>query len=122
MKYVKFTSSDTEKIDLGSKIIFKYPSPTVDFDIGRMVINGRHPEYPNTFLVEDACSFVIYVISGAGKVYVDDETFEVTAQDVIFVPNKTRFAVEGVFEYITFDSPGYYPEQSNEIVFGSALK
>lgn len=116
MKPVKYTKQDAEKIDLGEKVIFKYPTPTKDFDIGRMVVNGRHPTAPNTFIVEEVCSFVMYVLSGSGVAYVGSKKFELASQDVIFVPKKTRFAVEGNFEYITFDSPAFYMEQSTEVV------
>ena len=59
MKATKYTFTDTTKIDLDTKVIYKYPTPTKDFDIGRMVIDGRHPKDARTFILESACSFVI---------------------------------------------------------------
>jgi len=115
MEPKKYSINDVNKIDLGTKVIYKYPTPTKDFDIGHMVVNGRHPIDPATFIVENDCSFVMYVLSGNGKVYAGEQVFEVIAKDVVFVPAKNNFAVEGQLEYITFDSPAFYPEQSTEV-------
>lgn len=88
------TQNDTNKIDLGTKVIFKYPSPTKIFDIGRMVVNGRNPE---------------------GKIYAGDDVFDVKINDVVLVPKGNKFAAEGKMEYITVDVPAFYLEQSTEI-------
>ncbi len=118
MKPIKYSAKDTFKIDLGTKIIFKYPTPTKDFDVGHMVVKGRHPKGVNVFILENECSFVIYVLSGTGKIYAGDNTFAVVAKDVVFVPAKNNFAAEGIFEYVTFDSPAFFPEQSSEVKAG----
>ncbi len=52
VKPTKYTSKDTNKIDLGTKVIYKYPTPTNIMDIARMVVNGRHPREKNKFLLE----------------------------------------------------------------------
>ncbi|HUD11813.1 MAG TPA: hypothetical protein VMS08_05350 [Candidatus Saccharimonadia bacterium] len=112
MQLTKYTPADTTKIDLGTKIIYKYPTPTDLFDVGRMVVKGRHPKDPNSFAFESQCSFVMYVTIGKGTVTAGDHTFTVSPHDVIFVPTKHKFAVEGNLEYITFDAPAFFPEQS----------
>lgn len=116
MKSAKYKYTDTNKIDLGTKIIYKYPTPTKDMDIAKMVVDGRHPEDKDTYIIEHDCSFVMYILEGNGKIFLDDEIFEVSAGDVVFVPKETRFAVEGKFEYITVDTPAFFPEQSEEVV------
>jgi len=112
MEPTKYTTQDAREINQDTKVIYKYPTPTKDFDIARMVVKGRHPKDPQAFIIEKECSFVIYILRGKGKVYAGNETFELVAQDVMMVPNNTLFAVEGDMEYITFDSPAFYPEQS----------
>jgi mannose-6-phosphate isomerase-like protein (cupin superfamily) len=92
MKPTKYSVKDTNKIDLGTKVIHKYPNPTKDFDIGKMVVNGRHPQKANTFALESACSFVMYILKGSGKVYADDNVFDVEVEDVVFMPNNCKFA------------------------------
>lgn len=115
MKAVKYSSQDTNKIDLGTKVIFKYPTPTKEMDIAKMVVKGRHPESPNTFLLEHKCQYVIYVSKGKGKIYAGEDIFEVKVGDVVFVPVDNKFAAEGDMEYITVDLPAFFPEQSEEI-------
>ena len=115
MKPTKYSPSDTTKIDLGTKTIFKYPTPTKSMDIARMVVNGRNPVDKDTFLIEHECQFVIYVIKGSGKIYAGDEVFEVGVGDVVFVPTDNRFAAEGSMEYITVDNPAFFLEQSEEV-------
>lgn len=116
MKPQKYSLKDVTKIDLGTKVIFKYPTPTKLFDVAHMVVNGRHPNGNNTFVLEHGCMFAMYIIKGSGKVYAGDEVFKVGVDDVVFVPTDHKFAVEGNLEYITFDLPAYYPEQSEEVM------
>jgi len=52
-------------------------------------------------------------IKGKGKMYVGDEIYEVSEGDCVDVPAGTKFAAEGYnFEYITAESPAWYPEQA----------
>lgn len=115
MKAYKYSLKDTNKIDLGTKVIFKYPTPTKLFDIARMVVKGRHPQEKNKFILEHKCNFVIYVIKGEGKIYAGKDAFEVKVDDVVFVPIDNKFAAEGNMEYITVDVPAFYLERSEEI-------
>lgn len=115
MKPTKYSFDQANRIDLGTKVIYKYPTPTKLFDVGRMVVKGRHPEDPQIFIIEHECSFVMYITRGKGRVYAGDKAFDVVPEDVVFVPSEHKFAVEGDFEYITFDAPAFYLEQSEEI-------
>jgi len=115
MKPTKYTLKDAHTIDLGSKVIRKYPTPTKNFDIGHMSVDGRHPKNPSSFIFESECSFVMYILSGSGTVYAGSEKFKVKSKDVVFVPARNNFAVEGKFDYITFDAPAFFAEQSSEV-------
>ena len=115
MKPYKYSHNDTDKIDLDTKVIHKYPTPTKLMDIARMVVKGRHPAGKNTFLIEHDCNFVIYITKGEGTIYAGDEVFDVVKDDVVFVSPENKFACEGDMEYITVDTPAFYLEQS-EIV------
>lgn len=115
MKPVKFTKKEAKKIDLGHKVIYKYPTPTRLFDIAMMEVNGRHPSEEGKFLIEHDCNFVIYVTKGKGVIFAGDERFKVEKGDVVFVPDNNKFAVEGILEYVTVDVPAFYMEQSEEV-------
>lgn len=114
MKPIKYTLKQTNKIDLGTKAIYKYPTPTKLFDIAKMVVNGRHPKENGKFILEHDCNFVIYVTKGKGVIYAGNEKFSVESEDVVFVPTENKFAVDGHLEYITIDVPAFYLEQSEE--------
>jgi len=116
MKPTKYTLEDTRTIDLGTKVIHKYPTPTKDFDIGYMSVDGRHPQNLNGFILESEYSFVMYILLGSGTVYAGSERFNVKAKDVVLVPAKNKFAVEGKLEYITFGVPAFVAEQSSEVI------
>lgn len=113
MKPIKILGNEANKVDLGEKVIYEYILPTRLMSVARMVIAGRHPE--KGFILENDCSFAMYVIKGDGKYTVEDEEYFVGVGDVVFVPSGNKIACEGDFEYITFDTPAYYPEQSEEV-------
>ncbi len=115
IKPSKYSHRETNKVELGTKIIYQYPTPTKSLGIARMVVDGRHPNDKSTFIIEHKCQFVIYITKGTGVIYAGDEEFPVGVGDVVFVPVENRFAVEGKMEYITVDNPAFFPEQVDEI-------
>lgn len=116
MKPQKLTKKQVNKIDLGSKVIHEYPLKTRLMSVAYMVVKGRHPKGKKRFLIEHDCAFVIFLTKGKGRVYAGEEVFDVKVGDVVFVPTENNFAVEGDMEYVTFDAPAFFPEQSEEIV------
>lgn len=113
MKPVKYSASDAGNTDLGTKIIHKYPTPTKNYDIARMEVVGRFPD--KGFILNNVCDFFLYVLEGTGKVYAGEEIFEVEPKDVVFVPAKNKYAVDGKFQYITIDVPEWYEDQAGEV-------
>src|SRR4030042_6942691 len=100
-------------VDQGMKVITKYTAPDKSLEINHMILNGRTPEKEGTFLCETKVHFMAFVIKGNGKMYVGDEVFEVSEGDCVDVPAGTKFAAEGHnFEYLTAETPAWYPEQS----------
>ncbi len=116
MKPQKFTFEDTKKVDLGTKIIYKYPSLSRLLELNYMVVNGRHPENKDEYIIEHDCQFIVYIIKGNGKIHAGDEVFEVKVGDTVYVPAENKFAAEGKdFEYITVETPAWYPEQAEVV-------
>ena len=115
MKPAKFSFNQTNLVDLGTKKIYKYPFPTKLLSIAKMNVNGRHPTNKNKYILEHNCSFIIYVTKGKGKINAGEKIFNVIVGDCIFVPAENKFAVEGIIEYVTVDTPALYLEQSEEI-------
>jgi len=59
---------------------------------------------------------MLYVVKGKGKVYCDDEVFEVEEGDVVDVPTCTKFTTQGKnFEYITVEHPAWFAKQASVV-------
>lgn len=101
-----------EIVDLGTKIIRKYTASDKQLEVNHMILKGRTPEKAETFLCETKVHFMAYVIKGSGKIFLEEEIFEVGEGDCVDVPPGTKFAAEGDFEYITAENPAWYPEQA----------
>ena len=100
-------------VDKGTKKIRKYTAPDRQLEINHMILNGRTPEKKGQFLCETKIHSMVFVIKGKGKIFCGEDVFEVSEGDCIDVPPKTKFAAEGYnFEYITAESPAWYPEQA----------
>jgi mannose-6-phosphate isomerase-like protein (cupin superfamily) len=105
--------SDARIVDLGTKVILKYTAPDKLLEVNRMTLSGRNPKNLDHFIFETKVHFMVYVVKGKGKIYCDDEVFLVEEEDVVDIPINTRFAAEGTdFEYLTIESPAWFPEQA----------
>jgi mannose-6-phosphate isomerase-like protein (cupin superfamily) len=104
--------NQAEIVDLGAKIIRKYTAFDKQLEVNHMVLNGRTPEESGAFLRETKVHFMAYVTKGNGKIFMEEEIFEVGVGDCVDVPPGTKFAAEGNFEYITAENPAWYPEQA----------
>lgn len=111
-KAILIKQSNAKKVDLGTKVITKYTSQDKKLEANHVKISGRHPEEKDQFIYETDCHFLVYVINGSGTIFCDDDKFEVTQGDVVDVPPKTKYAVEGDLEYLALDTPAWYPEQA----------
>lgn len=101
-----------EIVNLGTKIIRKYTASDKQLEINYMILNGRTPEKAGTFICETKVHFIVFVIKGNGKIFLDKDIFEVGEGDSVDVPAGTKFAAEGNFEYITAENPAWYSEQA----------
>ncbi len=107
--------SEAKVVDLGTKVITKYTADDKQLEINHMTIRGRHPENPDHFIYEEGVRFMVYITSGKAKITCDDQVFEVEPGDAVDVPVITKYAVECLteaVEYITAESPAFYPEQA----------
>jgi mannose-6-phosphate isomerase-like protein (cupin superfamily) len=100
-------------IDLHTKIIRKYTALDKSLEFNHMTLSGRNPENPEHYIFETKVHFMVFILKGKGKVYCDDQVFYVETGDVVDVPVNTKFAAEGDdFEYLTTETPAWFPEQA----------
>lgn len=106
--------SDARIVDLNTKIIKKYTAPDKMLEFNHMTLTGRNPENPMHYIFETKVHFMVYILKGEGEIYCNEATYHVEAGDVVDVPINTKFAAEGKnFEYLTAESPAWFPEQAS---------
>ncbi len=100
-------------INLGTKRILKYTSQDRSLEINHMFMSGRQPEREGLYNLESLCHFMVYVLKGSGTFYVEDEVINIGEGDVLDISANTKFATEGDFEYLAFESPAFTLEQAS---------
>ena len=72
-------------------------------------LNGNHP-----IVINQKSDRVYFILSGSGKVLVNDEIHDVVSNDLIFIPKNTKHSIRGKLEYIIITSPPFNP--NNEAI------
>ena len=108
MKHIQ--KSDAEKFE-NSKDCFGLNYPMGDPDINAAVIQikGRYPEQGRT--LNEQCKELAYVISGKGKVCVEDKEYQLHKEDMIFIDKGERYYFEGNMLLFVPCTPAWSPEQ-----------
>ena len=89
--------------------------PSKHMSSATVFINGRHPEQGMTANMK--CEEIYYVISGSGVIHTEAESCELVGGDMYFIPQKTKYYVEGKnLEIITVMSPKWTPTQAKKFL------
>lgn len=75
-----------------------------NFSLAVVTLRGRHPKVRNR--ISDRGYFVL---EGRASVVVGDQTAQVSAGDVVFIPAGTWHFIEGDVKYIAVNSPPFDP-------------
>jgi mannose-6-phosphate isomerase-like protein (cupin superfamily) len=85
-----------------------------DLDIALVTVNGRYPAEGH--LTNEACKEIGYILSGSGKVGVDDEAYDLEPGDAVLINPGERFYWEGKHLRMLMPcNPAFYPEQHKEV-------
>jgi mannose-6-phosphate isomerase-like protein (cupin superfamily) len=85
-----------------------------DLNIAVVTVNGRYPARGH--LLNKVCKEIAYVLSGHGKVGVDDQVHELKPGDAVLIVPGERFYWEGSdLRMVMPCSPAFYPEQHVEV-------
>jgi mannose-6-phosphate isomerase-like protein (cupin superfamily) len=60
-------------------------------------------------------AFIFYIVEGNGEWIIEDETFPVTATDVVIVPKGKRFYYRGNLKQVCITAPTWEPEYEEHI-------
>ncbi|MEA3229857.1 MAG: cupin domain-containing protein [archaeon] len=100
----------TEKQIAKDSTIWEYGLDNKDLDFALTRINGRFPDSGKT--MNKVCREIYYVISGTGKIFIDDREIELKEGDVYLIETGKKYHVIG--EDLTLalpTSPAWYPQQ-----------
>lgn len=92
-----------------SCVAFEYP--TTDRDINGAVIklSGRYPD--KGWAANEVCKEMGYIISGSGKLAVEDKEYEIGAGDLVLINPGEKFYWQGNMEIFMPCAPAWSPDQ-----------
>ena len=88
---------------------FEYPLGDKDINGAVIELNGNYPEKGQAVNVE--CKELAYIVSGSGKLIMDDEVVDFSAGDLIFIDKGEKYRWEGAATMFMPCVPAWYPEQ-----------
>lgn len=89
---------------IGSMKIKEYKM-NPEFSGALITINGTHGKLK--CLKEDR---IYYIVNGEGNFSVEDESFKVSEEDVVFIPMNTIYDFSGKMKFFLICSPEFKPE------------
>ena len=91
--------------------VWEYPLNNKELGVCSSKITGRFPE--RGIVVNKECDEIYCVISGRGKVFIEDEKFALEEGDVLWIKAGKKYYVEGnELVLIVVNSPEWYVEQT----------
>ena len=103
-----------EKQIAKNSFVWEYPLHNKNLGVALAKINGRFPDIGRT--INRACQEIYYVIGGSGKIFIEDEEFELNEGDVFLIdPGKKYYVVGKKLVLLCPTSPEWFPEQQEII-------
>lgn len=92
----------------------EYNLPFNTFSTGVSEITGRYPN--NGFDVDEGLEATCYVVSGSGKIWLDDQIYDIAEGDMVFVPKGKKYWINGNnLKLVVISSPPWTPEQHKHL-------
>ncbi len=88
-----------------------YEYPMEDRDINGAVISlsGRYPD--KGWAINEICKEMGYIVSGSGKLVVEDKEYELSAGDLVLINPGEKFYWQGNMEIFMPCAPAWNPQQ-----------
>lgn len=113
-KKTHLTIKDAKEYDIPGGRCYLYPdSPTGRLSCALVEETGRYPK--KGFKQNAICTEAFFVIEGKLKVTVGKKTFTAKANDVVYIPPNTPYAVEGEGKTFVFIEPKWDSAQNTAI-------
>lgn len=116
--HVKF--QDTELFDKStvssSKMVHEYNTAKQQLqavDVAYTKVKGAYPSGDKRYAANDVCTMNYYILSGTATLVTElGASYSLEPRDVLQLPPKTWYRIEGEFEALMVCSPAWYKEQS----------
>ena len=100
---------ETEEFEKEKTKIFEYNLIDRDINVCYCEIKGRYPL--EGFSVNEKCKELAFVVSGNGKVCVENRTFDIKEKDVVLINKGEKFYWEGDLKLVLPCSPAWNAKQ-----------
>ena len=110
----KISKKETEE-HKNSDVCLAIEYPLGDKDINGAVIqlNGRYPDKGR--VVNEKCKELAYIISGSGRLVVEDKEVELGEGDLVLIEPGEKYFWKGKMTMFVPCAPAWYPGQHKEI-------
>jgi len=92
----------------------EYPLNDKDINGAVVKLNGRYPSQGR--VVNEKCKELGYVISGAGKIIIEDEEIILSEGDLVLIEPGEKYYWEGNMTMFMPCTPAWYAEQHKEVL------
>lgn len=93
---------------------YEYDLPFNKLAVGVSEIDGRYPQ--NGFVVDEKVEQVWYVESGSGTVFVGDDLMHMKKGDLIYIPKKKKYWIQGNYlKIVVSSSPPWSKTQHKQV-------
>ena len=90
-------------------IAFEYPREDKNINGAVIKLSGRYPD--KGWAANEVCKEMGYIISGSGKLVVEDKEYELTAGDLVLINPGEKFYWQGDMEIFMPCAPAWSPNQ-----------
>jgi mannose-6-phosphate isomerase-like protein (cupin superfamily) len=112
MKIVKKSQTHTFQTSDVCKAI-EYPMGDSDINGAIIELTGRYPTQGK--VVNTKCKELAYIISGSGKLILENEEIDVNEGDLILVEPNENYCWEGTMTMFVPCTPAWYPQQHMDV-------
>jgi len=103
-----------EKQIAKNSFVWEYPLHNKNLGIALAKINGRFPDSGR--VLNKVCQEIYYVIGGSGRIFIENEEFELNEGDTFLIESNKKYYVVGKNLVVLCPaSPDWYPEQQKII-------
>jgi mannose-6-phosphate isomerase-like protein (cupin superfamily) len=96
-------------------VIFEYPRASPGLGLSYFEVSGRRPSAEGNAYREYACTFSLFVLEGTGTMTVEGTEYALAPHVLVTVLPGNRWSLTGDVKYIVATTPGFYPDQVEEV-------